>query len=54
MNRSKLRAQLALTTAICFASLAALVVRAPAAHQADPCDEPAWAALISWGASDCR
>jgi hypothetical protein len=53
MHRSKLRAQVALATAICFASLAALAVRPAAAQDTDACAEPAWT-LLSWGGSDCR
>jgi hypothetical protein len=52
MNRNnKLRAQIALTTAICFASLATFAVHTPAASEARSCDP--WRA-ISWGGSDCR
>ena len=52
MNRkTKLRAQIALTTAICFASLATFAVHSPAASESRTCD-PWWA--ISWAVSDCR
>jgi hypothetical protein len=51
MHRTKLRAQVAIVTAICFASLAALAHQAPGTHEAG-CDRPAWA-LLSWE-GDCR
>ena len=53
MDRSKLRAQIALTTAVCFASLAVFAQRAPAEGEAGTCDTPA-RALLSWSGSDCR
>jgi len=55
MNRQKkIRAQLALTTAICFASLATFAAGAPAADGQSACTLPPWAPAWISGGEDCR
>ena len=55
MNRRRnVRAQLALATAVCFASLATFAAGAPAQAEAGACERPIWSAVLSWSGSDCR
>lgn len=57
MNRqSKFRAQVALTTAICFATLATLGAGSPAADSRPACSLPAWAPdwVSGLEGDDCR
>ncbi len=52
-RRTKLRAQIALTTAVCFGSLAALAAGSPS-RAGESCDQPVWSQIFSWAANDCR
>ena len=54
MNRHRARAQIVLTTAICFASLATFAVDTPAQSQASACNDPSWVpSWISWWDRGC-
>ena len=52
-RRTKLRAQIALTTAVCFGSLATLAAGSPS-RAGEPCEQPVWSQVVSWAANDCR